>query len=146
MLETNLDDISAQVVGHIYDALFAAGALDVFTSPVHMKKNRTGVQLTVLAPCHLREAMEAILFRETTTFGVRAHRCERRKLERTFETVQTPAGPVRIKIGRSAGKVLTATPEYDDCRQAALKADLPLKEVMDLAMRTWRASRQDVLG
>ncbi|MBI4579697.1 MAG: LarC family nickel insertion protein, partial [Planctomycetes bacterium] len=142
ILEANLDDVSAQVIGHVYDALFAAGALDVFTSPVHMKKNRPGVQLTVLAPPHIREQVETILFTETTTFGIRCHHCTRRKLARTFETVRTQGGAVRIKVGRRAGRVLTATPEYEDCRSVAVAAGLPLKEVIEQAMRAWRSQRE----
>jgi pyridinium-3,5-bisthiocarboxylic acid mononucleotide nickel chelatase len=139
VLETNLDDVSGQIIGHVYDKLFAAGALDVFTTPIHMKKNRPGVQLTVLAPVDIREPIEAILFAETTTFGVRAHTCTRRKLVREFDTVQTRGGPVRIKVGRRADQVLTAAPEYEDCCRAATAAGVPLKQLMEEAMRAWRA-------
>lgn len=140
VLEANLDDVSAQIIGHVYDALFEIGALDVYTTPIHMKKNRPGAKLTVLVPPHIREAAETILFAETTTFGIRVHRCMRRKLAREFDTVQLSAGSVRIKVGRRAGRVLTATPEYDDCRVIAAATGRPLKEVMAEAMRLWRAS------
>lgn len=146
VLETNLDDVSPQVIGHVYDALFAAGAVDVFTSPVHMKKNRPGVVLTVLVPPHIQEQIESILFNETTTFGVRAWRCERRTLSRTFETVETPGGPVRIKVGRQAGHVLTATPEYEDCRRAARETGMPLKRMIELALRAWQGGQSEALG
>lgn len=140
VLEANLDDVSGQVIGHVYDALFEVGALDVYTTPVHMKKNRPGTQLTVLAPMHIRNEVETILFAETTTFGIRSYRCARRKLTRTFETVQTPAGSIRIKVGRRAGRVVTATPEYEDCREAAANTGRPLKEIMAEAMHLWRGT------
>ena len=138
VLEANLDDTSGQIIGHVYDALFAAGVLDVFTVPIYMKKNRPAVQLTVIAPPHLRDQVETILFAETTTFGVRCHTCMRRKLVRTFDTVQTRGGPVRIKVGRRAGQVVAAAPEYEDCRRAASSTGLPLKEIMAEAMRAWQ--------
>jgi uncharacterized protein (TIGR00299 family) protein len=146
VLETNLDDVSGQVIGHVYDALFAAGAVDVFTTPVQMKKNRPGVQLTVLVPPAVREQAEAILFRETTTFGIRSHRCERHILARTFDTVQTQAGAIRIKVGRRGERVLTATPEFEDCRRAAAESGTPLKEIMEQAMRVWRETQSGRRG
>lgn len=143
VLEANLDDVSGQIIGHVYDALFEIGALDVYTVPVHMKKNRPGTQLTVIAPLHLRDEVETILFTETTTFGIRSYRCSRRKLARAFETVDTPAGSIRIKVGRRSGRVVTAAPEYEDCREAAAATGKPLKQIMDEAMRLWRADRHD---
>lgn len=140
VIEANLDDVSGQVIGHVYDRLFEAGALDVFTTPIYMKKNRPAVQLTVIASPQLREQIETILFTETTTFGIRSHMCSRAKLARTFDTVQTAGGPVKIKVGRRTGKIVTATPEYDDCCKAASTSGLPLKQIMDEAIRAWRAS------
>jgi hypothetical protein len=137
-IEANLDDSSGQVIGHVYDALFAIGVLDVFATPIYMKKNRPGVLLTVLAPPHLRDQVETILFAETTTFGIRSYSCSRHKLARTFDTVQTAGGPVRIKIGRRAGQVVTAAPEYEDCCRAATASGLPLKQIMAQAVRAWR--------
>jgi uncharacterized protein (DUF111 family) len=104
-----------------------------------MKKNRPGSVLTVLAPPALRDAIEAILFTETTTFGIRSHRAQRRKLIRAIETVQTDLGRIRIKVGRRSGQIVTAAPEFEDCRQAASRSNRPLREVMDLAMRVWQA-------
>jgi uncharacterized protein (TIGR00299 family) protein len=138
VLESNLDDISAEVVGYVYDRLFGAGALDVFTTPIYMKKNRPGTLLTVLAEPGLREIMEKILFTETTTFGVRCHRAHRRKLLRTIETVETEYGPVRIKVGRHNDQVVAASPEFEDCRKIASRSDKPLSEIMELALQTWR--------
>lgn len=139
VLEANLDDSTGEVVGHVYDLLFAAGAMDVYSTPIYMKKNRPATLLTVLAPPGLRETMERIIFAETTTFGIRSHVASRHKLARSFETVETGHGPVRIKVGRRQGRVITASPEFEDCREAAQRSSLPLREVMDQAMRVWRS-------
>jgi len=141
VLEANLDDVSGEVVGYVYDRLFEAGALDVFASPIYMKKNRPATQLTVLIPPELREAIEMILFAETTTFGVRGHTARRRKLVRSIETLEMEFGPLRVKVGRLAGKVVTALPEYEDCREAAARTGKPLADIMTLAMRRWYAER-----
>ncbi|NLX14803.1 MAG: nickel pincer cofactor biosynthesis protein LarC [Phycisphaerales bacterium] len=138
VLESNLDDMTAEVIGYVYDRLFAEGALDVFTSPIYMKKNRPAVQLTVLAPMNLREALETVILSETTTFGVRGYPARRRKLVREFETVQTDFGPIRIKVGRQGGRVVTAAAEFDDCRQAAERTGRPLRELMEQALCCWR--------
>ncbi len=137
ILEANLDDATGEIVGHVYDRLFAAGALDVYSAPIYMKKNRPATLLTVLAPPALRETMEGVIFAETTTFGIRSHLASRHKLARTFETVETGFGPVRIKVGRRQGRIVAASPEYEDCREAAARTSRPLREVMDLAMRIW---------
>ncbi|MHC4442587.1 MAG: nickel pincer cofactor biosynthesis protein LarC [Planctomycetota bacterium] len=137
-LKANLDDTSAEVIGYVYDRLFKAGALDVFTTPIYMKKNRPGSLLTVLAPAILRETIEAILFSETTTFGVRCQTAQRRKLARTVETVMTEYGPVRIKVGRQGDRVVAASPEYEDCREAASRTGKPLSAIMELALQAWR--------
>ncbi len=138
VLEANLDDITAEVIGYVYDRLFAEGALDVFTSPIYMKKNRPAVQLTVLAPIALRGALEELILTETTTFGVRGYPVRRRKLVRELEMVQTDFGPIRIKVGRQGGRVVTAAPEFDDCRCAAERTGRPLRELMEQALRCWR--------
>ena len=140
VLEANVDDVSGEVIGYVQDRLFDAGALDVYTTPIYMKKNRPAAKLTVLAPPALAETMENILFAETTTFGIRGHRARRRKLSRVAETVQTDAGPIRIKVGRRGGQVVTASPEFEDCRQVAQRTGTPLREVMDRALQTWRAA------
>ena len=99
MLETNLDDVPGEVIGYTHDLLFAAGALDVFTTPISMKKNRPGVLLTVLAAAANVPALEEILFRELLTFGIRRYPVQRDKLHRRAHTVETPWGPVRGKLG-----------------------------------------------
>jgi uncharacterized protein (TIGR00299 family) protein len=143
VLETNLDDVSGEVVGYVHDRLFEAGALDVFTSPIYMKKNRPGTLLTVLAPPELREKLESILFSETTTLGIRGYSVRRTKLSRDVETVETPSGAIRIKVGRRDGKIQSASPEFEDCRRAARESGRPLIDVMDEAMRLWRSGRRN---
>jgi pyridinium-3,5-bisthiocarboxylic acid mononucleotide nickel chelatase len=129
MLETNLDDVPAEVVGYCFEALFAAGALDVFSTPIQMKKNRPGVLLGVLAPETAVPALEAILFRETGTLGVRRYAVQRSKLRREAVTVQTPWGPVKGKRGWREGGPEVFSPEYEDCARVAREHGIPLREV-----------------
>jgi uncharacterized protein (DUF111 family) len=131
MLETNLDDVPAEVIGFCFEQLFAAGALDVFSTSVQMKKNRPGVILSVLAPEALLGALEAILFRETQTFGIRRYRVERSKLQREQVVVATPWGPVKGKRGWRKGGPEIFTPEYEDCARIAREHSRPLREVYD---------------
>jgi uncharacterized protein (DUF111 family) len=135
MVETNLDDVPAEVVGYCFDALFAAGALDVFTTPIQMKKSRPGVLLSVLAPAAALDAVEAVLFRETATFGVRRYPVERHKLQRAAATVETPWGPVRGKRGWREGGPRVFTPEYEDCARVAREHGVPLREVYAAVQR-----------
>lgn len=143
VLETNLDDVSGEVIGYVYDRLFEAGALDVFTSPIYMKKNRPGTLLTVLAAPELRDRLEAILFAETPTLGIRGYTARRSKLSRDVESVETPGGTIRIKVGRRGGQVVSASPEFEDCRRAARESGRALIDVMDEAMRLWRSGRRN---
>jgi uncharacterized protein (TIGR00299 family) protein len=129
MLETNLDDVPAEVIGYCFDQLFAAGALDVFSTPIQMKKNRPGVLLSVLAPESALAVLETILFRETETFGIRRYAVERSKLEREVVTVATPWGPIRGKRGWRAGGPSVFTPEYEDCARVARQHGIALREV-----------------
>ena len=119
VLETNLDDIPGEVVGHATTLLMAAGALDTFLTPIQMKKNRPAVMLTVL--CHREQvaAMEEIMFRETTTLGIRRSEVGRHKLRRRATTVETPLGPVKGKLGWLDGRPPTFSPEYEDCARVA---------------------------
>jgi uncharacterized protein (TIGR00299 family) protein len=128
VLETNLDDVSAELIGYCVELLFKAGALDVFTIPVQMKKNRPGVLLTVIAPSAAVPALEIVLFRETGTFGVRRHTSVRSKLHREAVTVATPWGDVRAKKGWRDGLTIV-TPEYEDCARVAREQGIPLREV-----------------
>jgi uncharacterized protein (TIGR00299 family) protein len=140
VLETNLDDVPAEVVGYCVEQLFAAGALDVFLTPVQMKKNRPGVLLTALAPEPLVTAMEAVLFRETETFGVRRYAVQRSKLRREAAAVETPWGPVRGKRGWRAGGPEVFTPEYEDCARVAREYGVPLRQVYTAVRRAFAAS------
>lgn len=129
MLETNLDDVPAEVIGYCFDLLFAAGALDVFGTPILMKKNRPGVLLSVLAPEGVVAVLERILFRETETFGIRRYPVERSKLQREAVTVETPWGPLRGKRGWCSKGVEVFAPEYEDCARVARDHGLALREV-----------------
>ena len=128
VMETNLDDVSAEVIGYCIERLFAAGALDVFTVPIQMKKGRPGVLLTVISVPDAAVALEATLFRETGTFGVRRHAATRSRLERVAVTVGTPWGPVRAKRGWR-GELELVTPEYEDCARVARENHVSLREV-----------------
>jgi uncharacterized protein (TIGR00299 family) protein len=137
-IEAAIDDMSPQLFGPVTEALFAAGALDVFLTPILMKKGRPGTLLTVLAPVSLKEAVSALLFRETTTIGVRFEPVERETLDRTWVEVTTDGGPVRIKVARRRGAVVNAAPEFDDCVRVAASTGRPIKEVQAEAMDAWR--------
>jgi uncharacterized protein (TIGR00299 family) protein len=137
VLETNLDDLPAEVIGYWYDLLLAAGALDVFSTPIFMKKNRPGVLLSVLAPESALAALEEILFRETTTFGIRRYPVERDKLHRKPCTVNTPWGPVQGKLGWLEGRPPVFTPEYEDCARLARQHNLSLREVYKQAQQSY---------
>jgi len=137
ILEANLDDLNPQLIGYIFDRALAEGALDVFTTPVQMKKNRPGTLLTVLARPEQEEQLRALLFRESSTLGVRTRHEQRYVLPRRHETVTTPWGEVRMKIASLNGTVSQYAPEYEDCRRIALERHLPLKTVMQEAIRLY---------
>ena len=137
VLETNLDDVSAEVIGYCFEQLFAVGALDVFSTCVQMKKNRPGVLLSVLAPEAAVPAVETILFRETATFGVRRYKVRRRKLRREPMTVQTPWGPVQGKRGYRAGGPEVFAPEYEDCARVARLHGIALRTVCDAVKQAY---------
>jgi uncharacterized protein (DUF111 family) len=136
-LETNLDDASGELIGHCVAQLFEAGALDVYTSGIHMKKDRPGVLLSVL--CQLLDAdrLESILFRETTTLGVRRSVVERRKLHRRPHQVETPWGAVSGVLATLPGGEMRFSPEYESCRQIAESQSLPLGRVYKDAIVAW---------
>jgi uncharacterized protein (TIGR00299 family) protein len=135
VLETNLDDLSAEILGNFMEKALAAGALDVFHTAIQMKKNRPGVLLTVLCTEADADRFSEMLVHETSTFGVRRYAAERRKLRREFATVQTPHGAVTVKVGRLDGKVLQAAPEFESCRKLAEQAKVPLKEIYEASLR-----------
>ncbi len=134
VLEANLDDMNPQIFGYLLEKALAAGALDVFATPVQMKKNRPGTLVTVLCKPEDEAKFQEMLFAETTTLGLRSHLVERRALPREFVTVSTRFGEVRVKLSRAAGRVLQASPEFDDCRKLAEEKNVPLREVMEQTM------------
>ena len=142
VLEANLDDMSPQVFGYVIDRLLEAGALDVFATPVQMKKSRPGLVLTVLARNQDVERLSKLIFAETTTLGMRLRQEQRLTLERQHVAVTTPWGEVRVKIGSLDGAVCNAAPEFEDCRRLAAAHNVPLKRVMQEALRSY-FSRQD---
>ena len=139
VLEASLDDLNPQVLAYAMEQLLAAGALDVFSLPVQMKKGRPGALLTVLAKPEDADRLAKLVFAETTTLGVRRREEQRQTLARHWESVSTAWGPVRIKIASMNGTVSNYAPEYEDCRALAEKHRVPLKKVMEEALRKYGA-------
>lgn len=135
VLETNLDDINAEILGDFVEKAFAAGALDVFHTPIQMKKNRPGVLLTVLCQSADADRFSELLLRETTAFGVRRCAMERRKLQRETTTVRTSYGEITVKLGRLNGQVIQIAPEFNSCKKLANGAKVPLKQVYAAAIK-----------
>jgi pyridinium-3,5-bisthiocarboxylic acid mononucleotide nickel chelatase len=133
MLETNLDDASPQIIGHVMDRMFEAGALDCYFTPVQMKKNRPGVLLSVLCKPEDKAALMNLLFTETTTLGIRSYEVERRALRRSVVRVETQYGPIDVKVAHLNGRVVNEMPEFEECRKAAIRANVPLKVVEEAA-------------
>jgi len=137
VLECEIDDMNPQIFGLLMSRLHEAGALDVFYIPVQMKKDRPGTLVTVIAPLGLRETLSELLFRESTTLGIRYHETRRERLERTWVTVETSLGAVRIKLARRDNQILNTAPEFDDCLQLARQHDVPVKHVQALAQKAY---------
>lgn len=133
MIETNLDDMSSQYFGHVMERAFDLGALDCYFTPVQMKKNRPGVLLSLLCRDAERAELIEMLFEETTTLGVRSYEVERRALERQIVRVETQYGPIDVKVARLNGNVVNQMPEYEQCRQVARSANVPLRVVEEAA-------------
>jgi pyridinium-3,5-bisthiocarboxylic acid mononucleotide nickel chelatase len=138
VLETNLDDVPGEVIGYCFDQLFAAGALDVFTIPIQMKKHRPGVLLTVLVDDQHLAAAEQVLFQETGTLGIRRHRTQRHKLHRTRHSVKTQWGEIAGKLGWREGERPVFSPEYEACAKIAREHRVPLRVVIDEALSAYR--------
>jgi uncharacterized protein (TIGR00299 family) protein len=136
-MECEIDDMNPQLFGPLMDRLYAAGALDVYYAPVQMKKNRPGTLVTVIAPVDHREALAGVLFTDTTTIGVRHQEMLRERLERKIVTVETACGPIRFKVSAREGRIVNASPEFEDCARAAAERGLPIKEVQAQAIRAW---------
>ena len=131
MLETNIDDMSPQLLGHVMDRAFELGALDCYFTPVQMKKNRPGVLLSVLCASEQKGTLIKLLFTETTTLGVRSYEVARRALRRSMVRVETAYGPIDVKVAHLNGRVVNEMPEFEQCRAAASKAGVPVKVVED---------------
>ena len=141
VLEANLDDLSPQVVGYTLEKLFEEGALDAFSVPVQMKKNRPGTLLTVLSTPQHASRLTQLIFQETSTLGVRRREERRQTLARRFESVETQWGEVRMKISSMNGTISNYTPEYEDCRRIAVQYHVPLKKVLQEAVQKYVARR-----
>jgi hypothetical protein len=137
VVECEIDDMNPQIFGTLMDQLYAAGALDVFYAAVHMKKNRPGTLMTIVARPADREALVNLVFRESTTIGVRFTEMERECLERETASVATPLGEIRFKVARQGGRVLNAQPEYEDLVRLAREHGRPVKDVQALAAKAW---------
>jgi TIGR00299 family protein len=137
VLEANLDDLSPQVVGYAMERLLAEGALDVFSVPVQMKKNRPGAVLTVLAKTEDADRLASLMFAETSTLGIRRREEQRQVLLRRWQTVETSWGPVRMKVANINGSISNYAPEYEDCRKLAREKQVPLRNVMQEAIQEY---------
>ncbi|MCZ6793036.1 MAG: nickel pincer cofactor biosynthesis protein LarC [Planctomycetota bacterium] len=146
LIETNVDDMSPEWSSHLMDKLFESGALDVFLTPILMKKSRPAHQVSVIARLSQEQSVTDTLFRESTTFGIRRSEVERSVLDREVRPVRTEWGDVRIKVGRRGGAVVTAAPEYEDLKRLAERANLPLKEAHEVVMRLYRSTESDPVG
>jgi hypothetical protein len=136
-LEANVDDMSPELCEHAAAQLFAAGAVDVWWTPIVMKRGRPALLLGALAPVELYQAVVESILRETSTIGVRYDRVARRVLERRQEWVETAHGRARIKLAMQDGVVLNAAPEYEDCRQLAVATGVPLKQIYAAVMAAY---------
>jgi uncharacterized protein (TIGR00299 family) protein len=142
VIEANVDDMSPQVAGFVRERLLEAGALDVTFTPIFMKKDRPGFLISVVARTEDCDRLSELLFEETTTLGQRMYRAERRVLERSWKTVETPWGSVRIKVAAENGRIRNFAPEYEDCRRIALEHKIPLKEVLQQANHAFLTSEE----
>ena len=137
VIEAEIDDMNPQIFGVLMDRLLAHGALDVFYTPIQMKKGRPGTLMTVIAAPEARDRLASTIFRETTTIGFRYREMTRECLDRETVTVNTPHGPVRFKVARRNGELLNASPEFDDCVRIADECGRPVKEIQALALKAF---------
>ncbi len=142
LLETNIDDMNPEIFPVVEEKLMEAGANEVFKTPIQMKKNRPGVQLTVICPAELRKKISSLLFRETSTLGVRVHEIERDKLERKIKTVETEYGRIQVKLGYENGELVNIAPEFESCHDLAKKSGEPLKKIYRRALVAAEGSQE----
>lgn len=140
-MEVNLDDIPGEWLGYVMDLLFESGANDVFYTPIYMKKNRPGILLQLLCSSKKINKMKEILFKETTTLGVRYYPLTVHRLEREFREVTTEWGTVTIKEGIYDGQVVQSAPEYDECKSIAQLHDIPLKKVYEQVWKSFESEK-----
>ena len=143
MIETNIDDMSPQVFGHVMDRAFELGALDCYLTNTQMKKNRPGVLLSILCRPNEREKFLEMLFAETTTIGARSYEVTRRALARETIRVQTQFGPIDVKVARGNNGAVNVMPEFEQCRHAASTANVPLRKVQEAACEAYRVSAHE---
>ena len=142
VLEANIDDAGGELIGYVTEQLRQAGALDVYCTAISMKKNRPGTQISVICRPQQVKSLESILFKESTTLGVRRHTCQRTILNRRHQTVETPYGTIRIKIGSLDDQEVSWSVEFEDCRMAAKKHQIPVKNVMTAALTCYKRQNQ----
>src|SRR5229473_1448313 len=133
VIESNIDNMSGELLGGLMERLLAAGALDVSYTPLQMKKNRPATLVTIICPPEQAEALALFLLRESSTLGVRIQQMQRLKAQRTQEPVETPLGTMLVKVKRLGTRIISATPEYEECRRVALQRNMPLEEVYVVA-------------
>jgi len=141
VLETNLDDVSGEILGRFVETALAAGALDVFHTPIQMKKNRPGTLLTVLCTEGDADRFSELILQETSAFGVRRTMAERRKLPRASIKVKTPIGEAIVKVGRLNGRIIQAAPEFESCKGLAARTKMPLKAVYEIVLKSLKSGR-----
>lgn len=134
MVETNVDDVSGEMFGYVFDKLFEAGAVDAYMTPIQMKKSRPGVLISAIVPENRIRGVEAVLFDQSMTFGIRRYRVYRSKLVREIVQIETEYGKIRVKVGRLNGEIKGISPEYEDCKRIADEKDLSLKLVYNTVM------------
>jgi uncharacterized protein (DUF111 family) len=137
LLACNLDDVTGEVLGHTMERLLGAGALDVWFTPIQMKKNRPGTQVSVLCQLEEASALANLLLRETPTLGIRHQTVTRWKAARALEPVETPWGSIQMKVKVLDGEAVAASPEYDDCARLADAHGISVREVMEAAVKKW---------
>jgi len=141
LLETNIDDLSPQILGFVMERAFEIGALDCWFTPIQMKKNRPAVMLSVLTEVEKRAALTELIYKETTTLGIRVKPIERECLDREIVSVETEYGAIDVKIGKLSERIVNAMPEYDQVRNAALEHGIAFRIVRDAALSALMSNR-----
>jgi uncharacterized protein (TIGR00299 family) protein len=138
VIESNIDNMTGELLGALMDKLFSAGALDVNYTPIQMKKNRPAVMLTLICRVEDANALSELLLSESSTLGVRISQVQRLKAQRVLERIETPLGPISIKVKRLGDRIISSTPEYEDCQRIALEKGMPLEDVYEFAQQAMK--------